>query len=82
MKRSKKREGGAVLESLHHGFEEKQHLLPLQSRSFMLAHLSRVSPSPSPLYSFVCACQSDCLTITALIKLSGDEKSSLQSAQK
>lgn len=36
----------------------------------------------SILYSFVSVCQSDCLTITALIMLSGDEMSSLQSVQK
>lgn len=63
-------------------FPDKQHLQPLQSRSFMLAHLRRVPVCVSSLYSFVSVRQSDCLTITALIKLSGDEKSSLQSVQK
>lgn len=79
--RERKREREGDLGSLHHGFQEKQHLYPLQSRSFMFSP-SFLCVSLSPLYSFVSVCQPDCLTITALIKLSEDEKSSLQSAQK
>ena len=54
----------------------------LISITIKIIHVLSQCLSFSALYSFVSVCQSDCLTVSALIKLSGDKKSSLQSVHK
>lgn len=63
-------------------FLRKMALIPITIKIIHVQPSLCVSVSLSPFYSFVSVCQSDCLTITSLVKLSGDEKSSLQSVQK